>query len=273
MEHWRLIEDGVGSGHLNMATDQAILTACGEGKAPPTLRLYGWTEPTLTVGYAQKSDRDLDLDRCRALGIPVVQRPTGGRALLHDKELTYSLVAPIPHPQFPSNLRAAFRRVSEALLLSLSGLGISDAKMTKPERASPNGRSPSCFSTLNHHEITVDNKKLIGSAQRRTSRSFLQQGSLWIDCDREQMNSLFHFDTLKARENNLDILRHSTISLNQLRGRETGYDQAVQAFRAGFQNTFEGRWRRGKLGPYEVELRDRILEQSSVASGTTGCLK
>jgi lipoate-protein ligase A len=273
METWRLIEDGVCRGHLNMATDQAILTACGEGKAPPTLRLYGWTEPTLTVGYAQNSDRDVDLDRCRALGILVVQRPTGGRALLHDKELTYSLVAPIPHPQFPANLRAAFRSVSEALLLSLSGLGISDAKMTKPERASPNGRSPSCFSTLNHHEITVNNKKLIGSAQRRTSRSFLQQGSLWIDCDRERMNSLFQFDTLKARENNLEILRHSTVSLNQLCGRETGYDKAVQAFRAGFQNTFKGQWRQGKLSPYEVELRDRILERSAVTNGTTGCFK
>jgi lipoate-protein ligase A len=175
METWRLIEDGALDGSLNMATDRAILTACGEGKA----------------------DRDVDLARCRALGIPVVQRPTGGRALLHDKELTYSLVAPIPHPRFSPNLREAFCAVSEALLLSLNRLGIRDAEMTKPERTSSNGRSPSCFSTLNHYEITVKNKKLIGSAQRRTSRSFLQQGSLWIDCDRELMNSLFKFDTLK----------------------------------------------------------------------------
>jgi lipoate-protein ligase A len=261
METWRLIEDGALDGSLNMATDRAILTACGEGKAPPTLRLYGWTEPTLTVGYAQNSDRDVDLARCRALGIPVVQRPTGGRALLHDKELTYSLVAPIPHPRFSPNLREAFCAVSEALLLSLNRLGIRDAEMTKPERTSSNGRSPSCFSTLNHYEITVKNKKLIGSAQRRTSRSFLQQGSLWIDCDRELMNSLFKFDTLKTRETNLEILRHSTISLNQLCQREVGYKEAAQAFQMGFQNTFPEKWECGKLSPYEVELRDRILEQ------------
>ena len=272
METWRLIEDGACGGRLNMATDRAILTACGEGKAPPTLRLYGWAEPTLTVGYAQNSDRDVDMTRCLALGIPVVQRPTGGRALLHDKELTYSLVAPIPHPRFPANLRDSFCVVSKALILSLSELGICDAKMTKPERALANGRSPSCFSTLNHHEITVKNKKLIGSAQRRTSRSFLQQGSLWIDCDRDRMNSLFQFDTLKSQEANLEILRHATVSLNQLCKREVEYHEVALAFQIGFQNTFPISWRCGKLSPYEIELRDRILEQSAGASRKVGCL-
>lgn len=271
METWRLIEDGACGGRLNMATDQAILTACGEGKVPPTLRLYGWTEPTLTVGYAQNSDRDVDLTRCLALGIPVVQRPTGGRALLHDKELTYSLVAPIPHPRFPANLRDSFCVVSKALILSLSELGICDAKMMKPERALANGRSPSCFSTLNHHEITVKNKKLIGSAQRRTSRSFLQQGSLWIDCDRERMNSLFQFDTLKAQEANLEILRHATGTLNQLCKRDVKYGEVALAFQQGFQNTFSVSWRCEKLSPYEIELRDRIIEQSAGASGKVDC--
>jgi lipoate-protein ligase A len=223
------------------------------------------------VGYAQNSDRDVDLARCLALGIPVVQRPTGGRALLHDEELTYSLVAPIPHPRFPANLRDSFCVVSKALILSLAQLGICDAKITKPERASTNGRSPSCFSTLNHHEITVKNKKLIGSAQRRTSRSFLQQGSLWIDCDRELMNSLFQFDTLKGRENNLEILRHSTISLNQRCNREVGFQEVEQAFKTGFQKNFPVRWQSGKLNPYEVELRDRILAQSADAGGTVDC--
>jgi lipoyl(octanoyl) transferase len=260
METWRLIEDGALDGFLNMATDRAILTACGEGKAPPTLRLYGWMEPTLTIGYAQNSGRDVDLTRCRSLGIPIVSRPTGGRALLHDKELTYSLVAPIPHPRFPAKLREAFRIVSEALLLSLGQLGIQDAEMAKPGKASSNGRSPSCFSSLNHHEISVKNKKLLGSAQRRTSRSFLQQGSLWIDCDRERMNSLFLFDTLKAREINLETLQNSTITLNQLCGREVRYEEVAQAFQKGFQNTFPERWERGQLSPYELELRDRLLE-------------
>lgn len=260
MEIWRLIDDGALSGPLNMTTDRAILTACGEGKAPPTLRLYSWAGPTLTIGYTQNSDRDLDRARCLALGIPVVQRPTGGRALLHDQELTYSLVAPIPHPRFPANLKDAFCRVSKALLISLGRLGIQDAQMAKPIRSRSRERSPSCFSSLNHHEITVKNKKLIGSAQRRTKQAFLQQGSLWIDCDRELMNSLFKFDRPEARASNLEILRQSTTSLNQLCGREVGYQEAAQAFQQGFQKSFPEKWELGKLSPYEEELRDRFLE-------------
>jgi lipoate-protein ligase A len=261
MEVWRLIEEGTGDGAINMATDRAILEACGQGKAPPTLRLYGWHQPTVTIGYAQNSALDLDMNRCRSLGIPIISRPTGGRALLHDKELTYSLVAPIPHPRFPPNLRAAFQVVSQALLLSLGKMGIEDAAMAKNRGASVNGRSPSCFSSLNHCEITVNNKKLIGSAQRRKSHSFLQQGSLWMDCDRELMNSLFRFDRPELREANLKILERNTISLNQLCAREVRFEEVAEVFQKGFQSTFPGKWERGELSVFEMELRDRFLNQ------------
>lgn len=258
---WRLIKDGPGDGALNMATDRAILAACDEGKAPPTLRLYGWKEPTLTVGYSQNSNRDIDLDRCQSLGIPVIDRPTGGRALLHDKELTYSLVAPIPHPQFPSSLRASFKVISGALLFSLDQLGIQNTAMAEVRKTSANGRSPSCFSSLNHCEIIVNNKKLIGSAQRRKSRSFLQHGSLWMDCDRALMNSLFRFDLPKMRKANLEILARHTVSLNQLLEREVRFDEVELAFCAGFMRALPGEWERGKLSAYEMNLRDLYLSQ------------
>lgn len=261
MEVWRLIEDGPGDGVINMATDRAILEACGQGKAPPTLRIYAWQQPTVTTGYSQNSAQDLDMNRCRSLGIPVVSRPTGGRALLHDKELTYSLVAPIPHLRFPSNLRDTFQVVSDALLISLGKMGIQNAAMADTRKASVNGRSPSCFSSLNHCEITVNNKKLIGSAQRRKSGSFLQHGSVWMDCDRELMNSLFRFDLPQMREANLKILEGNTISLNQLFGREIRFEEVAQAFQKGFQNAFPAEWERGELSVYEMDLRDRLLNQ------------
>ncbi len=261
MEVWRLSEDGPGNGVINMATDRAILTACGEGKAPPTLRIYGWQQPTVTTGYSQNSVRDLDINRCRSLGIPIVFRPTGGRALLHDKELTYSLVAPIPHTRFPSNLRDAFRVVSQALLLALDNMGIQNAAMADTRKVSVNGRSPSCFSSLNHCEITVNNKKLIGSAQRRKSGSFLQHGSLWMDCDRELMNSLFCFDLPQTRAANLKILEDNTITLKQLCGKEVQFEEVAQAFQKGFQSAFPVKWERGELSVYEMDLRDRFLNQ------------
>ncbi len=261
MEAWRLIEDGPGIGSLNMATDRAILQACGEGKAPPTLRLYGWKEPTLTVGYSQDACRDVDLDRCRDFGIPVVQRPTGGKALLHDRELTYSLVAPIPHARFPASLRETFRVISEALLVSLRLLGVQEAGMAKTKGMPRQGRSPSCFSALNHCEITARDKKLIGSAQRRMSRSFLQHGSLWIDCDRSFMASLFKFDHPQAKDKNLEILERHTTTLNQVCGRNVEFAEAAQAFGRGFRQVFPDKWESGELSFYELELRDEILHR------------
>ena len=117
---WRLIEDGPGDGKLNMAIDRAILTACDRGQAPATLRLYGWDKPTLSIGYSQNKLRDVDTVQCERRNISIVRRFTGGRALLHQYELTYSLVAPIPHPRFPGNLAGAFGAVSKAVIFSLA---------------------------------------------------------------------------------------------------------------------------------------------------------
>ena len=264
MEKWRLIEDGAGDGEMNMATDRAILKACGEGKAPPTLRLYRWKKPTLTIGYSQNGDRDLDMNRCRSLSIPIVKRPTGGRALLHDQEWTYSLAAPIPHPRFPSNLKAAFQVVSEALLISLDRLGIKNAKMADARGVSGNGKSPSCFSSLNHCEITVNNKKLIGSAQRRKSHSFLQHGSLLMDCDHALVNSLFRFDEPQKSGDHLKILENNTVTLSQLCGTEIRYEDVAQAFCKGFQQAFPANWQREKLNAYEMDLRDEYLRKGSL---------
>ncbi|MFQ5449774.1 MAG: biotin/lipoate A/B protein ligase family protein [Nitrospinaceae bacterium] len=270
METWRLIEEGRREGHWNMATDRAILAACGEGKAPPTLRLYGWERPTLTVGYSQNPFRDVDQDRCRLLGIPVICRPTGGRALLHDRELTYSLVAPIPHPRFPSGLRESCRVVSEAILASLKQLGIWNAVMAGGRHASPSSqpiRSPACFSSLNHYEIAVDHKKLVGSAQRRNRRSFLQHGSLLIDCDRERMNSLFLFQGDPHRGKSLEVLKRRVTTLHELCGEEAGFEEAARAFRIGFQEAFPANWETGSLTSYESKLRDQYLKQGNSSKG------
>ncbi|HIA33009.1 MAG TPA: hypothetical protein EYN83_07290, partial [Nitrospinaceae bacterium] len=93
MQEWRVIEDGPQDGESNMAIDRAILASCASGKTLPTLRLYCWERPTLTVGYAQDFAKEIDVNRCRKLGIQIVRRPTGGRALLHNHEVTYSLTA------------------------------------------------------------------------------------------------------------------------------------------------------------------------------------
>ena len=155
---WRLIEDGPGDGKLNMAIDRAILTACDRGQAPATLRLYGWDKPTLSIGYSQNKLRDVDTVQCERRNISIVRRFTGGRALLHQYELTYSLVAPIPHPRFPGNLAGAFGAVSKAVIFSLEKAGVGKPEISGKDKRSlgdDNKRSPACFSTSNHWEILL----------------------------------------------------------------------------------------------------------------------
>ena len=127
MQDWRVIEDEPKDGKVNMAVDRAILRSCESGIIPPTLRLYSWERPTLTVGYSQDFNKEINVDRCRQLGIQIVRRPTGGRALLHDHEVTFSLTVPIPHPQFSSSLLGAYKTVAEGLLEGLKEIGVCDA--------------------------------------------------------------------------------------------------------------------------------------------------
>lgn len=134
MQEWRVIEDGPQDGESNMAIDRAILTSCASGKTLPTLRLYSWERPTLTVGYAQDFAKEIDVNRCRKLGIQIVRRPTGGRALLHNHEVTYSFTVPIPHSKFPPSLIGAYKVVARALLEGLKEIGVCDADLASREK-------------------------------------------------------------------------------------------------------------------------------------------
>ena len=262
METWRLIEEGPCDGAYNMAADRALLRVCGEGPATPTLRLYGWERPTLTTGYAQNPAQEVDLETCRVHGIERVSRPTGGRALLHWQELTYSLSAPIPHPRFPSTLMGSFAAISRALLVSLARLGIDHAAVAVPEKAS-HAEAGSCFASLNHYEIAVAGKKLVGSAQRRTRRAFLQHGSVWIGCDRDRIHSLIRFKDEASRRNHLAVLRQSTVTLTEILGREPSWAETALAFREGFQQAFGVRWQTGGWTRREEELRAGFLRREA----------
>lgn len=176
----RLIDSGPGPGAWNLALDDAIFRRVREGASPPTLRFYAWAQPALSLGYAQDRDRDVDLGRCRALGLDVLRRATGGRAVLHDRELTYSVAVPASTPPFGSGLDAAYRAVAAGLVAGLRLLGI-------PAVAAPSGRGqprerphPGCFAAPARHEITVAGRKLVGSAQRRRAGAFLQHGSVLV---------------------------------------------------------------------------------------------
>lgn len=181
---WRLILDGDLPGALNMARDVAILEAVSEGASPPTLRLYGWDPPCLTLGKHQGLDA-ADLGFCAGSGVDVVRRPTGGRALLHHLELTYAVIAPLGVPPLPKNLQEAYRRVCTGLVRACRELGV-EAELTGGEvnlqLPGPRSTVP-CFEAPAGGEVVVAGRKLIGSAMRAHHGVILQHGAVLLGWD------------------------------------------------------------------------------------------
>ncbi len=183
---FRLLADGAGCGAHNMAVDRALLEALADGRGTPTLRLYGWEPPCLSLGQHQ-GEEAADLAFCRRHGIDVVRRPTGGRAVLHHLELTYSVVAPLGVPPLPRALQAAYARLCAPLVRACRELGIA-AELTGGEvnlqLPGPRTTVP-CFKAPAAGEVVVAGRKLIGSAMRAHDQLILQHGAMLLAWDGE----------------------------------------------------------------------------------------
>ncbi|MBN2821810.1 MAG: lipoate--protein ligase family protein [Coriobacteriia bacterium] len=186
---WRLIIDGPVDGLRNMAIDRAVLHAHETGEAPPTLRLYRWRVPTVTLGKFQKAS-DADLELCERLGIDVVRRPTGGRGVLHDDEVTYSVVAGV-REGLPRGVAASYRVLCGALVEAYHDLGV-DADLT----ARPRGEraAGACYLHATSADLSLGAAKLSGSAQVWHRDSCLQHGSFVRTRDISREARVFRLD-------------------------------------------------------------------------------
>ncbi|MFI5314944.1 MAG: biotin/lipoate A/B protein ligase family protein [Myxococcota bacterium] len=173
---WRLFQDGAGGAAWNMSVDEALLL--GAEDAAPALRLYGWREPSVSLGFRQAAPDWLE--RCAALGVEVVRRVTGGGAVLHAGDLTYAVVAAADAPDLPSDLRGSYEWIRARLVAGLARAGL--AASASRARAGAD-RLELCFAGATGYEVELDGEKLVGSAQRRTRRAFLQHGSIRISDD------------------------------------------------------------------------------------------
>lgn len=196
MREWRLIIDPPLHGDENMAIDEAIFSACGDGKGPSTIRFYGWIQPTLTIGHFQGVGPYVR--RCLDMGIPVVRRITGGKAVLHDKELTYSVICRNDEPLFGKGILVAYRVISSFFISALRKIGVRADWRVKGSGLRVDRNGFSCFHTRSRFEVMVDGRKLMGSAQKRTRGAFLQHGSIPFDMDEGRFSDVFGEGSLEG---------------------------------------------------------------------------
>jgi lipoate-protein ligase A len=172
--------DGAHDARENMRRDAALLAAAHASAAfEPVLRLYRFAPPGITLGRAQDPARVLDLERCARDGVTWAVRPTGGRAIFHDQEATYAFVAPLEHPEGAGSIAETYARISVLIVRALARLGV-PARLAPGVRGARGGAGAPCFASTARHEIVIGDRKLVGSAQRRTGRALLQQGSLLL---------------------------------------------------------------------------------------------
>jgi lipoate-protein ligase A len=252
---WRLLLTGPADGPTNMALDEAIMEAVDAGQVPPTLRLYGWQPPCLSIGRFQAVAGAVDVDACRVRGFDLVRRPTGGRAILHDtpaRELTYSLAIPQNDPRVAGDVPASYRAISAALVRGLARLGI--AAQLAPAREGPlHPETAACFDQPSDYEVTVDGRKLVGSAQARSGGVLLQHGTVLLDVDLTAWVAVLRPPAGLSPAAFQEHLAGRLTSLRHILGRRVAFDETANALANGFRETFGVALEPGAL--IEVEQR------------------
>jgi lipoate-protein ligase A len=228
---WRLIVGDETDGATNMAVDEAILTAVTEGSSLPTLRFYAWSPPCLSLGRNQPL-ADADQEACLAAGVDIVRRPTGGRAILHTDELTYSILLPRSDPRATDDVVDCYRRLSEGLLVGLRRLGVEAIQATgQPGPASD--PVAVCFETPTNYEIIAGGRKLVGSAQWRSRDGVLQHGTLPLYGGLTRVISYLAFPD-EDRESRRRLLATRAVTLEEAIGCRLEFAQVVEALTEGF---------------------------------------
>ena len=268
---WRLIKDSYHTGFMNMAIDEAIMIAHREGLVPPTIRFYQWSPPAVSLGYFQDLKKEIDVDACKNLGIDIVRRPTGGKAVLHDKELTYSFIIKENHPLVNDSILETYKKISGGIIRGLSYLGIT-AELVPLREKLKNSSSGNeikskishsdiksiCFSVPSQYEVQVEGKKIVGSAQVRKREIVLQHGSLLIELEKDKLFSVFNFPSVQIRERLK--ARFNATSLEEILKKKIDFSELSEILPRGFEEEFGVRLLEGKLTEQEEKISKELLE-------------
>ena len=247
---WRLLVTEPTDGAMNMAIDEAVWRGRQQGTSPPTVRFFAWAPPTVSLGYGQPLQADVDVTACRRLGVGLVRRPTGGSAIYHDgpeRELTYSVIATSDDLGGVRDLLETYRWIGRALLRGLNALG-ADAELVAVNAAE--GPAPAfCFARTGSYEIEIGGLKVVGSAQRRQGDSFLQHGAVMLGVDEPRLRALF--------PTTRDPLATMT-TLEAALGRRPAFDVVSNALTEAFEAEHRLRLKPDGLLPTEITRAEEL---------------
>ncbi|HEY59590.1 MAG TPA: lipoate--protein ligase family protein [Anaerolineae bacterium] len=254
---WRLIIHTPAEGAWNMAVDEAILESVCNYVQKPTLRLYAWNPYCVSLGHAQPIS-DIDLTSLKNHGWQLVRRPTGGRAILHADELTYSVCAPLEEPLVSGSVLESYRRLSTALLKALQLLGIHAISKPKYNHQFKSKKNPVCFEVPSDYEITCNGKKIIGSAQARKKYGVLQHGAIPIYGDLTRIIEVLAFSNKNNKNRSEERLKVHAGTLEYYLKRRIPWKDVSQAVIEGFKLALEIKLIPGQLS-YDEQQRANIL--------------
>jgi lipoate-protein ligase A len=243
--NWRLLLHPHLPGYRQMAIDEALLEMARAGK-PPVMRFYTWQKPTLSLGYFQNYKRVVQQSFVVHNNIDVVRRITGGRAVLHQYEVTYSLAGSLENEFANQSLRETYRLIANALDLGLKQMGV-DRSLIQTDSGSNRAEAklPQCFVSVSQFEHSAGMKKIIGSAQKRSRDRFLQHGSILLDFDAHLQNGCI--------QNPDPEIEQKVAPLNRLLQRDIRLEEIVERFSGAFEQVFQTRMQLSQLNDSELE--------------------
>lgn len=236
---WRILTQGKLSPAENMAIDDAIFELIQEGKSTPLIRFYDWDPPTLSLGYHQNAEKEVDFAKLAENGYGFVRRPTGGRLVLHKNEVTYAVIAPNDE-HLAGNVLKSYGDISLALAEGLRLLDI-EVEFEQKELSAFSQREPvnPCFNSSSKYELSVQGKKIVGSAQVRKNGVLLQHGSIILNENQREIAYLMPGISDKMRERLANMMDNKTISINQVLDNKVTYEFAISRFVQGFKQAWK----------------------------------
>jgi len=235
MMKWRILYSGKAEPAENMAVDEAIMNGVIKGTSPFTIRFYDWSPPTISCGFNQIASNEVDLNVVANSDYGFVRRPTGGRLVLHEDEVTYAVIAAI-EGKLAGNITESYLASSKALAHGFKFLGV-DVDLEKGSLSSIHQRQDlnPCFASSSRFELNYQNKKIVGSAQVRKEGVLLQHGSILLDHNQAKLAEFMPNLDAEKKVRLANYLAKKTISINQILSLPITFSEAVTGFTIGFE--------------------------------------